>query len=731
MVLLLTSAFFATAVALHAHWRVIRHILCPLVYVLARIYNFCMPVLVKLMRQSVITVLSQPRHVAVAQILTFIALLGLFLIAHRLRPLLKPFMLSFRNAVKSLSSQYDTLRLQVKENSKAVAAVLPHALYAIGVSAIHFLIMRKDSDTRNELGVRSNSFLLSHRIANIVCLVLAAVICPVIKSVRVLYSMNARQNMKGIDDARAKSQSGGNSFLINTMTTTWPVGILSKILNSLLSRKPVSIKTSAWKQQKEHRGNGHLKFGLLSGITTDITCTDDTQPQTKLFNALSNGVLSILPSMLSIGKSLLTLVPVRLFKNKTITTENADNNDDSDGVEKCTMSELTSHRHVLFRLWHGHREICTRSSTANHDENLGLLRRWTVRAGVPKDSDITTAGSSRKEAIQSGNEQDAASPSALKPLTSPLDENGKSNEVSRASHERELLRFWIFMAIMWIIRCSLHVLCPSLSMFRRMLYAGDVWLLYVVVWALLGLTKGADIMCAVLVRLLHRNGLVLLPFHALPSSYSRKWQGFESVSFWDSARSSSTRKMKKNEVFEQLGILMRVAKSLSITQTINVHRVWRFLFDSGLALFLFLVFTLTPRPITYLAAIGAGVIWPCIRSVLAIEAKDVDGDKDEDKKRSPSTSIGDCDDGHVHCGRLRQSSSAALRRQNWLAYWTVNAVLELAYAVVGARLSWVPLWLHVKVAIVVWLQADDSAGAFYLLDWTMARIGFEVSSFNR
>lgn len=187
--------------------------------------------------------------------------------------------------------------------------------------------------------------------------------------------------------------------------------------------------------------------------------------------------------------------------------------------------------------------------------------------------------------------------------------------------------------------------------------------------------------------------------------------------------------MKSKEAIEQLGILMRVAKSLHITQTIQSRRVWLFLFDSGLAVGLFLVFALTPRPLTFLATLVAGVVWPCMRSVVAIEV-DLDGDEDN-KSSSPPTSFGDGKDGHGHCGRSRWSSSANGRRQNWLAYWTVYAVLELAYTVLGEKLSWIPLWLHVKVAAVVWLQADDFAGAFNLLDRTMSRIGFVESSFNR
>lgn len=75
-----------------------------------------------------------------------------------------------------------------------------------------------------------------------------------------------------------------------------------------------------------------------------------------------------------------------------------------------------------------------------------------------------------------------------------------------------------------------------------------------------------------------------------------------------STLSSTTSKMKKNEAIEELGILMRVAKSLNITRTIKSLCVSRFLLDSGLALGLFSVFAPTPRPLKFLATLAAGVV---------------------------------------------------------------------------------------------------------------------------
>lgn len=119
--------------------------------------------------------------------------------------------------------------------------------------------------------------------------------------------------------------------------------------------------------------------------------------------------------------------------------------------------------------------------------------------------------------MANSNEHDAAAHSALESHALSPDENGKSYDVSRANAERHLLRFWIVMAIMWSMRGSLHTLCLSVTVFHRMLFAGDMWLLYIVVWAQLGLTNGADMLYAVLVHFLYRKGLVLLPWRTVSS----------------------------------------------------------------------------------------------------------------------------------------------------------------------------------------------------------------------
>lgn len=518
---LLKSAICETVNSLRAYWQLIRHVFYPVVFVLARLYLYCMPFVTKLVQGVALRVLSQPRHVLIFEIFTLIAVLCFIVIMRNLRRILKPVMASFGKCQSRVSAK-----------SKAARMVFPHALYFVGVSSIHFFIIGKATQAGNgpKFGLSKHvwgSLFSSYRAIRTVGVVLTAVFWPVLQSLALV--MNYESNAKVV----------------------WG--------------SPIHIK----------------------------------------------------------------------------------------------------------------------------NESSHVMRK--VASNIHSDVDIDEKDSSSSDANQ---------------------------KMRFVSAERQVLRVWVAIAMIWIIRCSIHMLCPSVSLFHRMLSAGDVWLLYVIVWTQLGLTSGANILYAVLLRFMSRKGLVRLPRRTVQSSCGREWGGLGAVFSSDDMDSSSRHKTKRKEAIQQLGILMRIVKSLQISHNIRSHRVWRFLCDSGLAVGLFLVFGLTPRPLTFLATVVAGIIWPCIRTVSAIEADDVDDDGNvDDESSSPSSS-------------LDEGSSANSRRRKWLGYWVVYASLELAYTVLGARLSWIPLWLHFKVAAVFWLQADDFAGTSKVLHWTMPRIGFLVSSFN-
>ena len=87
---------------------------------------------------------------------------------------------------------------------------------------------------------------------------------------------------------------------------------------------------------------------------------------------------------------------------------------------------------------------------------------------------------------------------------------------------------------------------------------------------------------------------------------------------------------------------------LRITDGLKYAQVWRFIFDSALSLVRFLLFALTPRPITFVGTIIAGVVVPCMRSAVGLEADS-------------------------------EAEKTGLQRHNWLAYWSLYSLVDLVY----------------------------------------------------
>lgn len=270
-----------------------------------------------------------------------------------------------------------------------------------------------------------------------------------------------------------------------------------------------------------------------------------------------------------------------------------------------------------------------------------------------------------------------------------------SEDVARASAERRILRFWTVFGAAWGLRSLIWFFCPSILV--HVVAVADVWLFYLVVWAQFSLTTGADLLYAPLAAFLQRHGLVSRAARRVAS----RVRG--ATSFRGVARGPTSRKHGDNDddddTAQQLGLLLRLASSLRLTDALKSGRLWRFVIDSGLAVGLFFIFAATPRIITYVATLVVGVLLPCMRSTAALEGDDV----------------GDVDD-------------TALRRHSWLAYWGVFSLLDAFYSAASESLAWLPLWYHFKMAAIVWLQVPNFRGSILVLDWLMSHVGAALST---
>lgn len=330
MVPLLSSAFSATKVVLNAYWEVVWHVLCPVVYCLAHIYVICITLFKKVVLQAAMFVILQPRHIIAAEVSVLISLLCFVFILRQLRRLQKRFVITFSKAVCSLSARCNTIRRRVNGRSKVAAKFLPHALYLLVVSTLHFLIIVK-SGGRIGLAVCWNSFLVSNRSLRTVGLVLAGVLFPVIKSVNLLHSMKTAKHVRGTGDIHSKLKYEENNSFVNTLlstevlpsssinnttTTAIPIIMLSMFFNRILSMTAVLFQTNVWRQRERYRRNEHGKCDVLSETSNDSTSTVDVRLQAKSLIALSNSLLSLLGSTFSVVHSFATLATVKILNDK-------------------------------------------------------------------------------------------------------------------------------------------------------------------------------------------------------------------------------------------------------------------------------------------------------------------------------------------------------------------------------------------------------------------------------
>lgn len=312
------------------------------------------------------------------------------------------------------------------------------------------------------------------------------------------------------------------------------------------------------------------------------------------------------------------------------------------------------------------------------------------------------------------------------------DKNRKCDRAQRARTERRVLRFWIIMAVAWVTRCAMHKVMPYFALVRDMLAAIDVALFYAVLWAQLGFTTGADLLYVALAWCLRCKGFLQeRPLRVANESTSLLWKTallgrHGGVGGGGDQRLNDNNNNDAAGVEKQFGVLLRVASSLGVADWLHTRRIWRFLMDSGLAAGLFILFALTPRYLAMLLTVLVGVAWPCVRSAATL---DLDDDGDSDEYSSSSSNISPSSSYEHDLKKV--NDDAARRRQKWLAYWSVYAVVDLAYVVLGRWVAWLQLWPHAKMATVVWLQVDDFAGAVTALDRAIACYRFVVMSIVR
>lgn len=229
----------------------------------------------------------------------------------------------------------------------------------------------------------------------------------------------------------------------------------------------------------------------------------------------------------------------------------------------------------------------------------------------------------------------------------------------RDSGEIAVLKFWIVFGLAWAVRSVVWYFVPA--MLGGVIGKLDVALLYVLVWAQVGLTRGAN-----------------LVYGLIAGVARRRWK-----------RSGTDRTQTAN-------IFVRLAVAANLVRTERVADLTSAVAESGLAL-TGVVFLITPRVATYLGTLLIGLLVPVYLTTSALEGG--------------------------------ATSSAA--RQNWLAYWAVIAVVEVGFLACADLFGWLPLWYHVKMVGILWMQLPYYRGAGVILEAIMGYVGSMLSTVRR
>lgn len=147
---------------------------------------------------------------------------------------------------------------------------------------------------------------------------------------------------------------------------------------------------------------------------------------------------------------------------------------------------------------------------------------------------------------------------------------------------------------------------------------------------------------------------------------------------------------------EQVSLFMRLAVLANLVSKERASDVTSTVTESGLAL-VGVVFLITPRMATFLGTLLIGLLVPCYLSTAALETR----------------------------------GSQGMVRHNWLSYWSVFSMMDATFAACSEMFGWLPLWYHVKMVIILWLQLPYYRGSVVVLDYVMECVGSALSSVRK
>lgn len=296
----------------------------------------------------------------------------------------------------------------------------------------------------------------------------------------------------------------------------------------------------------------------------------------------------------------------------------------------------------------------------------------SARASLP----LSASGRSMTGRVSSSTTPLSSTTSTCLVTPSPMRHRDGVEDVCRARSESTVLRFWVLFGFAWGVRTLTWYFSP---LFLGSVVAQlDVCMFYLFVWAQFSLTMGADLLYPPFAAFLAKRGFLRRTAKRVVDS---------------------VHEVGGDETAQQLGLIMRLLSSLRLFESLKAGRIWRLASDSGVFVVLGCLSIIVPRLLMFVATLLGGLLLPCVWSTHALESG--------------------------------ETYEIGLQRHNWLAYWGVFSLVDAVYAISSESFEWLPLWYHIKMAIILWLQVPDSRGAVKVLDRFMRHVGIALSSVKK
>lgn len=641
-------------VTLHAlvlYIRLLFRAIQPILALTVYLYHVLTPPIASLLRNFLIALTLQPRHLVVFEMSVIVLIILSIWIERRYGLFHRTYSLYIRGR-RRITLHYRRLQTHVRTKSKVAASALPHVIFAAVAMIFHASLAR---------------FLIP--LVRGPGLVMIACVRPAFRTIYLLYAIDVAP----VSYQPSQPPSSSSSPAPSVSDATPRAVVAAPSPTRALRFTPDSENTLSDSADR-----------LDATSLSDVVRASSSSVSLPSAAAKSDSIRLRKNAKLPLSSESASSDRRRSPSTPAVRGDSAEDKEGSDSDADAAPSLTASARRV--RIDDTPSCISSRSPTASI-LSTPLSRFQRVKQLLAMSASRTRLNSEYSTPVSSKISK-----------SKPSESFGSMDSAARFKEERTLLTFWVAFGIVWAVRSITWYLCPSmLESFMTMV---DTWMFYLFIWAQVSLTNGARFGYALFTSFLRKRGIISTKIRR---NGTRAGHGLSSEA--------------AKETVHQLGTVMRLLSSLRIFDPIKSGRIWRALTDSGVVAGIAIVFLAVPRMVTFLATIVLGVALPAVKTAITLENS---LDEEANGPTSDDNDDGDSDD-----------SDLELQRHNWLAYWSVFSLLDAIYAAGTEKFGWLPLWYHVKMAIILWLLIPRFRGTVIMLDHLMTHVGLLLSTVRK